>query len=251
MFQPTALIGIYDHGETIASVVEPLRALKLPCRIVDDGSGAATKARLAELVRRFDDVVVWTLPQNGGRGAALIHGFEKIRAEGFTHAVVLDADGQHDTADVPAFLAAARAHPEALVLGSPHYGADAPLARRLGRKLSCFWVNVETLSRAIDDPLCGFRCYPVRATHELLGRGRVGARMDFDPEIAVRLVWSGVPIVNLRTHVCYPPGGISHFHALRDNARISWMHTRLCYELLLRLPRVLALRGRMRVDVPR
>jgi glycosyltransferase involved in cell wall biosynthesis len=249
MFRPAALIGIYDHGETIAAVVDPLRVLGLPCRLVDDGSGPPTKRRLAELVERHKDVVVWSLANNSGRGAALMHGFERVAAEGFTHAVVLDADAQHDTRDVPRFLEAARACPSGLVLGSPRFGSDAPLGRVLGRKLSRFWVRVETLSMAIEDPLCGFRCYPLRETLAAIAKRRCGTRMDFDPEIAVRLAWRGTPVVNVSTRVCYPLGGLSHFHMIRDNARISWMHTRLVAEMMIRLPQILAVRRRPARDL--
>ncbi len=249
MFRPAALIGIYNHGSTIASVVEPLRDLELPCYIVDDGSDAATKAHLAALSKRFDDIKIWTLPKNSGRGAALREGFRRLSSEGYSHAIVMDADGQHNAKDVPRFLEAARRHPDALVLGSPLFGADAPRARRWGRKISVFWVCIETLSTAIDDPLCGFRCYPVTGSHQILERGSVGMRMDFDPEMAVRLAWSGAPILNLPTMVRYPIDGISHFRMLRDNARISWMHTRLVVEMLLRVPKLLGQAGVRRIEL--
>ena len=64
--------------------------------------------------------------------------------------------------------------------------------------------------------------------------------MDFDPEIAVRLVWAGVPVRNVATRVRYYADGISHFALLADNARISWLHTRLVAGMLPRLPRLLA-----------
>lgn len=247
-FRPTALIAIYNHGDTIARVVEPLRALGLPCRLVDDGSDAHTQAKLAELVQRFDDTVVWRMERNGGKGTALRAGFEKIHAERFTHAVVLDADDQHEVADVPRFLRAAETYPSALVLGSPVFGPEAPAARLHGRKISRFWVHVETLSRAIDDPLCGFRCYPVRETLEVFRRHGVAPRMDFDPAIAVRLAWAGSPMINVRTRVRYHAGGISHFRMGRDNLAISWMHTRLVFEMLARIPSLLARRGPLRVE---
>ncbi|MCC7013993.1 MAG: glycosyltransferase family 2 protein [Planctomycetes bacterium] len=248
MFRPTALIPIFDHGSTIASVVEPLRSLGLPCRIVDDGSAASTKEQLEALRRRFDDTQVWTLERNGGKGAALRVGFERVAEQGFTHAVVLDADGQHDVGDVPRFLRAAERHPTALILGSPVFGDDAPAARLYGRKISQVWVHIETLSRAIDDPLCGFRCYPVRETLHVFRTQGFGARMDFDPEIAVRLAWSGSQMLNVRTRVQYPRGGLSHFRMGRDNLAISWMHTKLVLEMLTRIPSLFARRRPLRLE---
>jgi glycosyltransferase involved in cell wall biosynthesis len=243
MFRPAALIGIYNHGGTIADVVRPLCAQSLPTLVVDDGSDAQTRAKLDELQRVFPAVRVEHLPVNGGKGAALIHGFALLEREGFTHAVVLDADGQHDTKDVAAFLDAARREPGALILGRPIFDASAPKARLYGRRISQFWVHIETLSFAIADPLCGYRCYPLRATNEVLRSFVPRTRMDFDPEIAVRLYWHGAPMINVPTKVCYPSAGISHFKMGSDNLRISWMHTRLFFGMLARIPSLLLSRG--------
>jgi hypothetical protein len=134
----------------------------------------------------------------------------------------------------------ARRHPGALLLGSPIYDDTAPVARRYGRWLSRFWVWVETCSLEIADPLCGMRCLPLAETLRLLDRVPCGDRMEFDPELSVRLVWAGTRAVNVPTRVRYPEGGISHFDVLRDNARISWLHTRLFFQMLPRSPRLLA-----------
>ena len=247
-FNPAALIPIYNHGDTIASVVTPLRARGLACRIVDDGSDAHTRARLDELRARFPDVEVEHLPRNLGKGAAISRGLEWLAEQGFTHALTLDADGQHDARDVPAFLDAARQSPGALILGQPVFGADVPKSRLHGRRISRFWVHVETLSSAIADPLCGFRCYPIAATTPLLREHAIGTRMAFDPEIAVRLVWAGVPVINISTRVTYPRDGISHFRLIADNARISWMHTRLVFGMAWRFPSLLASRQSPRIE---
>lgn len=244
MFQPAALIGIYNHGDTIADVVRPLHEMPLPTLIVDDGSDEPTRAKLEQLTRTFPGTRVVRRDVNGGKGAALIHGFEQLAREGFTHAVVMDADGQHDASDVPAFLAAARANPRALILGQPIFDASAPKARLYGRRISQVWVNIETLSTAIADPLCGYRCYPLAETNAVVRSYRPRTRMDFDPEIAVRLAWAGVPMINLRTKVYYPKGGISHFRMLADNRRITWMHTRLFFGMLARVPGWMAAGGR-------
>lgn len=243
MFRPAALIGIYNHGGTIADVVGPLVEQGLPVLVVDDGSDANTHARLRELQQRLPEVRVEFLPVNGGKGAALIRGFQVLEREGFTHALVLDADCQHATADAPTFLAAAQREPAALVLGKPIFDESAPKARLYGRRISQFWVHIETLSFAIADPLCGYRCYPLRATNEVLRSYAPRTRMDFDPEIAVRLAWHGAPMINVPTKVHYPRAGISHFKMGSDNLRISWMHTRLFFGMLVRLPALLFARG--------
>jgi glycosyltransferase involved in cell wall biosynthesis len=243
MFKPAALIGIYNHGDTIEEVVRPLCRQSLATLVVDDGSDAHTRAKLDELARALPQVRLAHRSVNGGKGAALIHGFELLEREGFTHAVVLDADGQHDTRDVATFLDAARSAPEALILGRPIFDASAPKARLYGRRISQWWVNIETLSTAIADPLCGFRCYPLASTNAVLRSYAPRTRMDFDPEIAVRLAWAGAPMVNVPTRVRYPQGGISHFKMFRDNVRISWMHTRLFFGMLRRVPSLVASRG--------
>jgi glycosyltransferase involved in cell wall biosynthesis len=233
------LIPIYNHESTIGAVLEGLAPLGLPCLVVDDGSDGSTRAALAALALRFPWVSLERLARNSGRGAALRHGYLLAARRGFTHVIQLDADGQHDPADVPLFLDAARARPEALVLGVPRFEGPMPLARRYGRLLSCFWVWVETLSLTIRDPLCGFRCLPLAPTVALLGRSPLGDRMDFDPELVVRLGWAGVPIVNVPVRVRYFSDGLSHFQPLRDNALISWAHTRLVFGMLWRLPGLL------------
>ncbi len=239
---PCVLIPIYNHKDTIIPVLRALADLSLPCLVVDDGSDEATGTTLRQARRRWPWVTVETLPENRGRGAALRHGYRAAQARGFSHVVQLDADGQHDPADVPVLLAAARRAPDALVLGAPVFDTSAPRSRLLGRQLSRLWVHIETMSLQISDPLCGFRCLPLAPTVKLLARHRLGDRMEFDPEIAVRLVWEGLAVVNVPTRVRYFTGGVSHFRLLRDNARISWAHTRLVFGMLVRLPRLLGRR---------
>lgn len=221
-----AVVPTYQNPLTVEAVVAELLEQGLQVIVVDDGSdppGQQAAGRCALLpgvfhVRR---------EQNGGKGRAVVDGFARARALGFTHALQVDADGQHCLSDVGRFVKAAEDNPNALILGQPLFDASVPKGRLHGRKISVFWCRIETLSRKIEDPLCGFRVYPLQPCAAL---GPVGNRMDFDPEIAVRLVWAGVPTVNLKTKVRYlspEEGGVSHFHMLRDNVRISWMHTRL------------------------
>jgi glycosyltransferase involved in cell wall biosynthesis len=229
-----ALIPTYDNPSTIAKVVEAVRVYLPDVMVVDDGSGPAGRAAcealaqagLARVVRR---------PVNGGKGAAVKTGLEALHALGYTHAFQIDADGQHMIADMPRFLAAAEVHPEALLLGSPQFDSSAPKARLIGRQITRFWTHVETLGPVIEDPMCGFRVYPIEPA---LRAGARGNAMDFDPEIAVGIAWAGAPVLNLGTRVRYlsaAQGGVSHFRLWRDNVLISWMHTRMCLALIFRL----------------
>lgn len=225
--RPAVLVPTYDNPRTLARVVADARRHVRDVIVVDDGSGPEGRAAADELGRAGHAHVV-RHPQNAGKGAAVKTGFREARALGFTHAAQIDADGQHDTDDLPRFLEASRAAPDALILGSPIFDESAPRARLWGRKFTQMWTNLETFGPIIADPLCGFRVYPIAAA---IAADAWGDAMDFDPEIAVKMVWAGVPVVNLPTRVRYlrpTDGGVSHFRMGRDNALISWMHTRMC-----------------------
>ena len=238
-FQCCALIPIYNNKDTISHVLDRLAVFNLPCLVVNDGSNQETRAVLQQLQQNRELVWVKHLPQNGGKGAAVKAGLLWADELGYSHALQVDADGQHHIEDAPRFLEAGRVRPEAVVLGKPVFGPDVPKARLYGRQLSKFFVRLETLSAAIGDPLFGFRLYPVAPAARLVRTAWMGSRMDFDPEIAVRLCWLGLPIVNLESPVFYPEGGVSHFRMVKDNLLITWLHTRLCFGMILRFPLLL------------
>jgi glycosyltransferase involved in cell wall biosynthesis len=233
-----ALIPIYDHADTIEKVVAQLPP-ELPCLIVDDGSAEPTRAALRRVEASRANAIVVRRDHNGGKGAALKTGYRSARARGFSHAVQLDADGQHDTADVPRFLAAMRARPDALVLGVPEFDASAPLARIYARQLSRGLVWLACLSRAVPDPLCGFRGVPLDPALAVIDAASTGDWMDFEPELAVRMVWQGTPIATLPTRVIYPSGGISHFSLARDYPRLASLYLRLLAGMVARAPQLL------------
>lgn len=233
VFRPCILIPTYDNPHTIRAVVEQAKTVVSDILVIDDGSGPETRALVARLAEE-GWARVRHRRQNGGKGAAVKTGFEFASELGFTHALQIDADGQHSMHDIPRFLEAARAEPGALILGQPEYDASAPIGRMIGRRITIFWTRMETGGDVIGDPLCGFRVYPV----ELARRCATGTgdRMDFDPEIAVKIAWTGAPIVRLRTSVRYisrADGGVSHFRLWRDNLLISWMHTRLMWRRMM------------------
>ncbi|MFO0597187.1 MAG: glycosyltransferase family 2 protein [Myxococcaceae bacterium] len=235
--KPVVVIPVYNHEHAIGAVVDQVRAAGLPVVLVDDGSKPSCAAVLAEQAKR-EGVTLVTRAQNGGKGAAVMSGLEAAKQLGFSHAVQIDADGQHALGDLPQFLKAAEANPDALVTGWPQYDASVPKGRLYGRYLTHIWVWINTLSFAIKDSMCGFRVYPLERALAAIVPG-IGKRMDFDPEIAVRMVWKGAKVVNLPTKVTYPTDGVSHFDALWDNVRISGMHARLFFGMLIRLPMLL------------
>ncbi len=235
-FKPCILIPIYNHHATISQVVSKLAAYGLPIFIVDDGSDTTTQHTLAALARSQALVQLHRLTINGGKGAAVMHGMQQAYAAGFSHALQIDADGQHDIADVSRFLAAGSQQPNAVICGQPIYDDSVPKGRLYGRYITHFWVWVETLSFSIADSMCGFRLYPLAATCALIQRVNIPRRMDFDIAIVVHLAWQGLPFYNIRTRVIYPEDGVSHFRMLADNLNISKTHSKLFFGMLWRLP---------------
>lgn len=240
-FTPCVLIPCYNHGAMLASVLARLAPFNLPVILVDDGSDATTKQQIAAL--EVPQLRVLTLPHNQGKGAAVIAGMRAAAAAGYSHALQLDADGQHQVEDTPRMLAEAQRYPHCLISGQPLYDASIPKSRLYGRYITHFWVWVETLSFSLKDSMCGFRVYPLAPSLALCDRRPIGQRMDFDTEIMVRLYWQGTPSRFITTRVTYPVSGVSHFDALRDNLRISWMHTRLFFGMLPRIPQLLRQRN--------
>jgi len=224
-FAPCAVVPCYNHGAAVGGVVARLRALGLPVVIVDDGSDDETARTLDAL----SGVHLFRLPVNSGKGAAVVRGLHEARRLGFSHALQVDADGQHDLDDAPQFLARGRAAPGAVICGEPVYDESAPKARLYGRLITRFWVWIETRGRVRGDAMCGFRLYPLAPTAALLERVGLASGMSFDIEILVRLAWEGLPVESVATRVVYPDGGVSHFRMLRDNVRISATHTRLFF----------------------
>jgi len=241
-FKPCVVIPCYNHGATMAAVLARLAPFNLPLLIVDDGSDKTTQALLETLV--CDGVTLLRLEKNSGKGAAVKYGLEAAAAQGYSHALQVDADGQHQIEDCPKLLAEAAAWPESLISGQPVYDDSVPKSRLYGRYATHVWVWIETLSLSLKDSMCGFRVYPLAATLKLMRQRSIGKRMDFDSEIMVRLYWAGTPSRFIRTRVTYPQNGLSHFDALHDNLRISWMHTRLFFGMLPRIPSLLARKRR-------
>ena len=243
MMRICTLIPIFDHAASIGGVVDALAPSGLPCLVVDDGSGAETREALRRAAARHDFVEVIRREHNGGKGAALKTGYRAARARGFSHVVQLDADGQHCAEDVPRFASALCAQPDALVLGVPIFDRSAPRARLAARQLSRALVWLACLSREVRDPLCGFRGVPLAAALEVVDSLPTGDRMEFEPELAVRLVWRGTPIASLPTRVIYPRDGVSHFSFRRDYPKLAATYARLLVGMLRRLPERLRARS--------
>ena len=233
------VIPCYNHDAVIKDTVSALNDYALPIIIVDDGSQTSTRSVLQQLAKEFNHVQLIHRAENGGKGAAMQTGLAAAVAKNMTHALQIDADGQHDLNDLAAFIEQATKYPKALVSGRPVYDNSISKGRYYGRFITHFWVALETLSFKVMDSMCGYRVYPLAAYQQLIASSRLGMRMDFDIEVMVRLVWQGVEVRFVKTKVHYPEFGLSHFHAFKDNVLITQMHTRLFFGMLLRLPKLL------------
>jgi glycosyltransferase involved in cell wall biosynthesis len=238
VFAPCVVIPVYNHEHAIGAVVGAIRAQGVPMVLVDDGSSQAC----AEVLQRLSAAPEVTLVRhesNRGKGAAVVTGMRTARARGYSHAVQIDADGQHTVSDVSRFVEEARRHPEAVICGRPIFDDSIPRSRYYGRYLTHSLVWLETLSFELIDTMCGFRVYPLAVTLALLDRSGVGPRMDFDTEVLVRLYWRGVHTRWLETKVSYPLDGVSHYRMVRDNVRMTLLHIGLLLGMLVRLPLLL------------
>jgi glycosyltransferase involved in cell wall biosynthesis len=244
-FHPVVLIPVYDHEHAIGTVVAAVLRHDVPCMLVDDGSSPVCAQVLDQLAAAAPGrVTLVRHAENRGKGAAVLTGFAQAAVHGYSHVLQIDADGQHCTGDIPAFLAAAAEHPCSIVCGYPIYDETVPAVRLYCRYLTHVWVWINTLSLQIRDSMCGFRVYPVAPAIALAARQKIGARMNFDTDILVRLFWDGLDVINLPTRVSYPSDGVSHFRLWLDNVLITRMHAVLFCGMLLRMPRLLARKWR-------
>jgi glycosyltransferase involved in cell wall biosynthesis len=241
------LIPSYNPGPKVFSTVRAALQQWAPVWVVIDGSTDHSEHRLSEMASTEPNLRVWVLPKNSGKGAAVLFGLREAQALGFTHVLTMDSDGQHPAESIAPFMQTSSASPAAMVLGKPIFDDDAPSLRVKGRKISNWWANLETLWAGIDDSLFGFRVYPIDPLISVMRRQLWMRRFDFDVEAVVRLSWLGVTPINLPAKVRYfkpEEGGISHFKYGRDNALLTWMHFRLFWGFVLRLPLLAARRLR-------
>jgi len=240
------LIPSYNPGDKVYETVRAARQYWTPVWVVVDGSTDGSSEGLLAMAAQDTGLHVIVLPHNQGKGAAILHGLEQAAAAGFSHVLTMDSDGQHSPECIPAFMTESSRQPAAMILGVPVFDASAPALRVKGRRVSNWWANLETLWAGIGDSLFGFRVYPVDALRQVMRRQFWMRHFDFDPEAVVRLCWRGVRPVNLLAPVRYyraEEGGVSHFRYLRDNVLLTWMHTRLFFSFVLRLPVLLVRRA--------
>lgn len=251
------VIPHYRHEVPLADMLGQLVAFGLPIYVVDDASGADALEVLRPAVAAYADadpttparVTLIERQENGGKGAAMMTGLLAAHQAGYTHALSVDADGQHDLADVGAMLDLSQHNPHVLITGRPVFGEDIPASRLHGRKLTNGLVKLQAGRLDFPDAMCGFRVYPLGRVVPLFAAIGYRTRMEFDVEILVRAAWADIPVTSLDTRVRYPLDGRSHFNMVADNVRLTAMHILLLLGSLLRLPRRLLGRAATR-EVP-
>jgi glycosyltransferase involved in cell wall biosynthesis len=239
-FNPCILIPVYNHEQPLPKIIDQLASRDLACILIDDGSCESCAAVIRGLSDQYPKVQSIRQDCNRGKGAAVKAGILLAQSLGFSHALQIDADGQHDLNDLDKFLSAARQSPQAVVTGRALFDESIPKLRYYARYLTHIWVHINTLSFAIPDSMCGYRIYPVETSAKLIQSIPMEDRMGFDTEILVRLYWQGISIFSVATHVRYPLDGLSHFRTWEDNLLLSQTHARLFFGMLLRLPKLLA-----------
>lgn len=238
------VIPHFDQYKSLKDFLPRLLASGLTCILVDDGSPEKVKIRLRARVNYLEGKSIGEChlvehDENQGKGAAIFTGARVAGNFGFSHFLQIDADGQHDVDDIKRFVEESQRYPEQIICGAPVFDESAPKARVYGRKVTNFWVALETLSTSIRDSLCGFRVYPLAQFRQVHDEFSVGSRMDFDTDLMVKAIWAGIQIRFLETKVVYKDNDESHFHYLRDNLRLIWLHIRLLCGMIIRLPKLL------------
>ena len=233
------VIPVYNHHHKLKELLTAIAEHGLPVLLIDDGSEPASAELIGHAAAAFDFVKLTRLPENRGKGGAVKAGLLLAQEQGFSHALQVDADYQHDIGDFPQFIAQSKQHPQAMICGVPVYDESVNKKRLYARYLTHVWVWINTLSTAIKDSMCGYRVYPLETTNRLIERAALGDRMNFDTEVLVKLHWQGVRIINVPTAVKYHPDVPSNFRVFQDNVGISWMHTKLFFGMLVRLPMLL------------
>ncbi|MEY8672968.1 glycosyltransferase family 2 protein [Francisella philomiragia] len=234
------VVPIYNHGKQLRNTIKNIARYDLPIILINDGSQDNTKQIMREVADEFNNIVlIESLDKNQGKGVAVSYGANLAFKMGYTHMLQIDADGQHDSTDIPKFIQAMQQNPHALISGMPIYDDSIPKSRLHGRKITNFWVAIETLSFDLKESMCGFRIYPLEAYTKLMQKKTFSVKMDFDIDVIVRMYWLGLPIVYINTKVIYPQDGYSNFRMFRDNIRISWTHTKLVTGMIIRLPLLL------------
>ncbi len=230
------LVPHYNHFEQFSHFLPKLLSTGIAIIVVDDASKSEQIKKLEALIANNENICLLKREKNGGKGNAVIAGLDKAIKLGYSHALQIDADGQHNFHDIAKFIHTSQQFPDEMICGKPVFDESAPSVRVQGRKLTRWIVVLETLSCDIKDGLCGFRVYPLKAIKRVISHYNLGGAMSFDTEILVKSCWYELPLRFIDTEVVYPENNVSHFRYLQDNVMLVGMHIKLILGMLVRLP---------------
>ena len=199
-----ALIPAYNEAQRIGEVVAGARQY-LPVLVVDDGSMDDTAAVASQSGAR-----VLSQRPNQGKGAALTAGFRRAIAEGCAAVLTLDADGQHDPAEIPQFLQAYRERGVDLIIGGRDFSQIPPVRRAantLGR-----WSFSWAVGRPVRDNQSGYRLISRRLMEAMLASQEQG--FQFEVEMIVVCVQKGYALDWVPIRTIYA-GESSHIQPLQ------------------------------------
>lgn len=223
------VIPTYNNETTIRAVVESVLPYSPNVIVVNDGSTDSTTQILQEIENQ---IILISYTKNRGKGYALKQAFAEAKKHNFTHAVTLDADGQHKASDLPLFAEAISQHDDAFIIGSRQFDLpNMPSKNSFANKFSNFWFRVQT-AHNLPDTQTGFRAYPLK---RLNYKGPINNRYEAELEILVRAAWKNIPLVPININVYYPPKEerVSHYRPTIDFIRISLLNTVLCFAAIL------------------
>ncbi|MAP94793.1 MAG: family 2 glycosyl transferase [Ponticaulis sp.] len=246
-FKIGVIIPTYKHTRALPGLLDHLQTLSMPVIVIDDGNAPDISAQIRDICTGRETVKLSRTTENQGKGGAVKSGFRLAGELGWSHAIQLDADGQHDVTALPEIARLAAEHPHSVICAVPVYDESIPKSRKIGREITHFWVRLQTMGNEISDSMCGLRAYPLSETLAVISGEFIGNRMDFDTEILVHLNWRGLRNIELPVSVTYPEENVSNFRMLADNVRISLMHTRLVVQSPVRVP----IRMLRRLKLPR
>jgi len=209
------VIPVYN-SPYISEVIKDVKRYGYTLIVVDDGSDDRVEVK-------DDDTIVLTHPRNLGKGEAILSGAKKAKELGFKSFVTMDADKQHIASEVEKLISVYKEN--TIVIGSRNFNdINVPKSSKFGRKFSNFWVKLETFKN-LKDTQSGFRIYPM----SILDLSLKKRRFDFEIEVLALHSFSGGDIVEVEVECYYPPATqrISHFAKVKDNFRLSMLHSKL------------------------
>lgn len=223
------IIPTYNNATTIRRVIEDVEKYCSSIIVVNDGSTDDTAAILQSIPSPIEVV---SYPDNRGKGYALVTGFKKAKALGYTHAITIDADGQHFADDIPCFIEGLKHNPEGFIVGCRNLTEEnMPRQNTFANRFSNFWFRLQT-GINLPDTQSGYRLYTLSS---LKGLNLITSRYESELELLVYAAWAGVDITSVNVKVYYPPAEerVSHFRPIYDFFRISVLNTVLCLGALL------------------